>query len=90
MNSYNIKWGILYVLYILMYVEFTVPYLNYSDPWDFFFYDGLEDIIIWPFLIYLLFPIFLKHCGHWKVVRWLDTHIDYLYQLHKALNTKEN
>ena len=88
MSSYHTKWVIVYILYGFFYFKTEFEY--HPKYWEYYFYEDFEYLIIWPFIIYLLFPVFLKYCGHWNIIKWLDKHIDSLYQLHKALNTPKS
>lgn len=82
LSSYNIKWIVLYVIYALwMLAEYDFGFDH--NPIS----DCMEEVIwllfLAPLLVYLLFPLVYKYIGDWKLIRWIDGAIDYIYRTNK-------
>lgn len=78
-NSYNIKFGVVYIIYALwMLAEYKFLEF-YSDEIYFETESFVWLIFLFPLFLYLLFPVVLKYIGKWKVVKWIDKVIDKWY-----------
>ncbi len=75
LSSYNIKCLAIYVIYCLIF--FFIGEGN-------FFNDDVKNAVFQyiaiPLIVYLLLPFALKVIGKWKIVRWIDGAIDYVYR----------
>jgi len=85
LSPYNIKWIILYLVYVLLvYAELDIDFKAILK------YDDLEEIIWSIFLIplctYLIFPIIYHRIKDNKVIKWINTKIDTVYNRIKALS----
>lgn len=75
LSSYNIKCLVIYVIYCLL--------VFFVEPGNFFNDDVKDAVLLYiaiPLIVYLLLPFVLKFAGNWKIVRWLDGVIDYIYK----------
>lgn len=75
LSSYNIKCLVIYILYCLFF--FFIGEGTFFD-------DGVKNYVFQyiaiPLIVYLLLPFVLKIIGHWRMVKWIDGVIDYLYR----------
>lgn len=65
----------IYVIYCLL--------VFFVEPGNFFNDDVKDAVLLYiaiPLIVYLLLPFVLKVAGNWKIVRWLDGVIDYIYK----------
>ena len=65
----------IYVIYCLL--------VFFVEPGNFFNDDVKDAVLLYiaiPLIVYLLLPFVLKVTGNWKIVRWLDDAIDYIYK----------
>ena len=74
-SSYNIKCLVIYILYCLFFFFIGEGTFFDDDIKNYVFqYIGI------PLITYLLLPFVLKLIGDWKIVRWIDGAIDYVYR----------
>ena len=75
LSSYNIKCLVIYILYCLFFFFIGEGTFFDDDIKNYVFqYIGI------PLITYLLLPFVLKLIGDWKIVRWIDGAIDYVYR----------
>lgn len=75
LSSYNIKCLVIYILYCLFFFFIGEGTFFDDDVKNYVFqYIGI------PLITYLLLPFVLKLIGNWKIVRWIDGAIDYVYR----------
>lgn len=82
LSSYNIKWVILYIIYVLWVVLADIRFFGFEKK------PSIEDAVIstllllllLPFIVYLLFPTLLRMIEKWEIVKFIDKVIDTIYQ----------
>ena len=75
LSSYNIKCLVIYILYCLFFF-FTGEGTFFDDDVK----NYVFQYIAIPLITYLLLPFVLKLIGNWKIVKWIDGAIDYIYR----------
>lgn len=75
LSSYNIKCLVIYILYCLFFFFIGEGTFFDDDVKNYVF-----QYIAIPLIVYLLLPFVLKIIGHWRMVKWIDGVIDYLYR----------
>lgn len=75
LSSYNIKCLVIYILYCLFFFFIGEGTFFDDDVKNYVF-----QYIAIPLITYLLMPFVLKLIGNWKIVRWLNSIIDYIYR----------
>lgn len=75
LSSYNTKWMLVYVVYLL--------WLQAECFSDVIWRDEIENYIVVAFLLplatYLIFPFVWKFLYRWKLFRWIEDKIDKWY-----------
>ena len=72
LSSYNIKWIIIYILYVLLLI--VSEEFEYSSQGYIVFL-----LFLLPFISYLVFPSIIKIIGKWRIIKWADRIIDDCY-----------
>ena len=84
LSSYNIKWLIFYMLYIICCVFIDYESLGLSGYSNDILGEVIQEIIglliLLPMVAYILFPTIYKVIDNWRVVKWIDLVIDKCYQ----------
>lgn len=75
LSSYNIKCLVIYILYCLFFFFIGEGTFFDDDVKNYVF-----QYIAIPLIAYLLLPFVLKLIGNWRIVRWIDGTIDYVYR----------
>lgn len=75
LSSYSIKFLVIYILYCLFFFFIGEGTFFDDDVKNYVF-----QYIAIPLITYLLLPFVLRLIGNWKIVRWIDGIIDYLYR----------
>jgi hypothetical protein len=84
LSSYNIKCLVIYILYCLFFFFIGEGVFFDDDIKNYVF-----QYIAIPLIVYLLLPFVLKIIGHWRMVKWIDDVIDYLYRSIKEPGTQQ-
>ena len=83
LSSFNIKCLAIYIIYCL--------FLFFIGEGT-FFDDDIKNYVFQyiaiPLITYLLLPFVLKLIGHWRIIKWIDSVIDYLYRSVKEPGTQ--
>lgn len=69
---------VIYILYCLFFF-----FLGEGGFFDDDIKNYVFQYITIPLIVYLLLPFVLKIIGHWKMVKWIDGVIDFLYRSFK-------
>ena len=83
LSSYNIKCLVIYILYCLFFF-----FIGEGTFFDDEIKNYVFQYIAIPLITYLLLPFVLKLIGHWRIVKWIDNVIDYLYRSIKESGTQ--
>ena len=82
LSSYNIKWMIVYVIYVLW---MQAEGFNKEMEWE----ETIEPFIwiffLLPLAAYLLFPFVWKFLSRWKLFTWVEEKVDRWYCIIKNL-----
>lgn len=77
MSSYNTKWLGFYILYMVITVASYIEG-DLLQAEDLFYL-----LVLWPIIIYLMWPLFLKKFGNLKIIEWLNKIVNDWYYLIK-------
>lgn len=81
LSSYNIKWILIYIFYIVCLIVGNPTAFGlsvYSNPDGDIEYILISSILI-PYFLYLITPTILRYIGKWKLVVLIDKIIDSIY-----------
>ena len=82
LSSYNIKWMIVYMLYLwIMQAEVYSYEMNWEEESEYFIWT----IFILPFAVYMIFPFIWEALSKLKVFSELEETIDKWYNKIKSL-----
>lgn len=82
LSSYNIKWMVAYVVYVLL-VQAEV--FNYTREWDDIIEPFIWEMFLLPLAAYLLFPFVWRYISRWKLFTWVEEKVDRWYCIIKNL-----
>ena len=83
LSSYNIKWMLAYIIYILW---LQAEGFNEEEEWSYIIEPFIWCFFLLPLAAYLIFPFIWKYIGKWKPFKAIDNFIDKWYRTIKELN----
>ena len=82
LSSYNIKWMLTYIIYLLWLQVIYFVYIDWEEEADYY----LMMAFILPLILYLIFPFVWKFLSGWKMFKWIESKIDMWYNTIRNLS----
>ena len=80
LSSYNIKWIAIYIVYATFMWLVEGEEIVFDRKEDGYSFDFTLLFILLPLLTYIFFPALLMVIGNWKIIKFFDRIIDFIYR----------